>query len=461
MTKAKAWLPAVIGALSLAGIGTVSTVLMHSELTEAAEVNAQSVAVEAGQVALVCPPGVADSTKLTAKGGGAETAELGTAQAVWGLTDLEKLEGGGEVAFLNEGDVGATGISIAAQAKGDLASFMVENCQSTSRELAFASGSMVVGEDTVLVLANPASKPVNVLMQILGSSGPVLESPATVVVPAASAVGVLPGSYTRSVESPVILVSAEGSGVAAWLQTSGLDGEVPLGVARTPGVTPKTTIVLPGIQGGENATLRIGNAGPDPTEAKIQVMSKDGTEPLVGAETIKIPARASSEVTLQGLTTGASALLIEADQEIVAAVTEVAEGEKHPDVKGQNYESRTVVVPAQALTDTTLVNGAQMSEVAEDLGFEGVSVSLVVTNTADEAVELEIQGAEQTLEGMSSRLFPLMPESSRNRFVASEPVYIAYLVTVETPAGTYRSVTPVGVEGVLAQSRMVALEPTG
>ncbi len=459
MARATVWLPLAVGVLSLAGVGVLSTALSPSEMSGPAAGASHEVAVETGQIALVCAPGVADSTSLTAAGSQEQKAELGTAHNVWGLMNLEKLDGGGQVALLSEGETRGTGTSISGQPTGDLASFLVENCQSTSRELAFASGSTVVGEDTVLVLSNPAAKPVNVQMEILGTSGPVLESPVTVVVPAASTVGILPGSYTRDVQSPIIILSADGSGVAAWLQTSGLDGEVPLGVARTPGVKPKSTVVLAGVEGGKDATLRVGNVGPETAEATIKVMSKGGVEALVGAETIRIPARSSSEIVVGELPGNTSALLIESDHDVVAAVTETSTGNKHPDVKGAKYGSRTVVAPAQALTEANLVNGSQMLEVAQELGFKDISVSLVVANISDTAVELEMQGVAHTLEGTSSQTFPLLPESARNRFTASQPVYIAYLVTVETPVGALRSVTPVGVEGVLAQSRTVVLEP--
>ena len=298
-------------------------------------------------------------------------------------------------------------------------------------------------------------------MQIFDEGGPQLETPVNLVVPAQSTVSVLPGTYAQGLTSPMILVSADGVGVVAWLQTSGLDGEVALGVGRAAGTAPSYTQVLPGVEGGQQSTLRIGNPGADPATVEIQVMSRDGGAPLEGAVSVKVAPRSTSQVSLDGLQPGDGAIALEADQEIVAAITETHVGAEHPQVKDATYFTRTIVGSARQISEANLMTAAQLGSMADQLGFEGVTVALSVANTSDEAATLDIQGQEKTLDAGSAQTYTLLPEATRNRFVSDTPVHAAYVVCVTTPVGEVRSVAALGVEGILAQTRSVVLEPRG
>lgn len=419
-----------IGAVSLLAVGAWFTLIPPSSSgNEPARRPATEVVVDAGEVALICGPSVVDSAEIT---------QVGRA------TELE-------------GDK----VSAAGRGSGDLTAFLVETCQTPSRTQAFVAGSTELGEDTVLVLTNPADVPVKADVQIFDANGAELEAPVNLVVPALSTVGLLPGTYAQGLASPMVVVSAEGVGVGAWLQTSGLDGEVALGVGRMVGAAPSYTQVIPGIEGGTQSGLRIGNLGADPATVEVQVMSRDGSVALEGAASVKIAPRSTAQVSLDGLQTGDGAIVVEADREIVAAVTETHVGAEHPQVEDANYASRTVIGPARQISEANLVTAAQLNKVAGQLGFEGVSVALAVANTTGDAANLDIQGTQKTLAPGATQTYMLLPEASRNRFTSDTPVHVAYVVTATTDVGEIRSVAALGVGGTLAQTRSVVLEPGG
>ena len=144
---------------------------------------------------------------------------------------------------------------------------------------------------------------------------------------------------------------------------------------------------------------------------------------------------------------------------MAATVTEVTEGSDHPDVRDAKYSSRTVVGGARQVMRTGLVDKSEVIAAAQSLGFTNIEVAVALANPTDETIEVELQGAAKTLSPHSSQLYPLIGSMNDADLVATSAVYASYVVTASTPAGVVRSVTSLGTEGVLAQSRLVSLFP--
>lgn len=441
----------------------------------------QVVPVEVTEVPLVCPPGIVDAagvlaaqTDVTSRaaqsgaqsGGVADTPSslaAGGERIVWASGTAQPLDGGADIRLVDaqDNDEALAGLTVSGVGEGDLLSLSAQTCVVPSRKLAFAAGSTVVGEDAVLIISNPAEKPTSISIEMFGEDGDLLVTPATLTVGAMSTAMVLPGTWSPGAASPAILVTAEGAGVAAWLQTSALDGEVPLGLDTVQAMTPQTSVVLTGVTASRESTLRIGNVGSSRTEVDVTMLTDSGEEPLEGAQGIPVPANSTVSVDLAALPSEVHALLVEADQELVAAVTETTPGTAHPDVRDATYFARTVVGASRSLTSSPLVTAGDLSAFAERLGFTDLSVSVAVSNPGADPVELEVQGATKTLPAKSSALFPLLSAPDQSGFHSEQPVYAAYVFTATTPAGTVRSVAGLGVEGILAQSRAVRLFPLG
>ncbi|WP_099331775.1 DUF5719 family protein [Actinomyces minihominis] len=460
--KPSRWLP-FLGGAGLLGLALTGAVLLPQTTEEPATTSPETIRVEMGEVPLVCPPGIIDPTRVEVVL--SENFDQGRARfsatESWALGEGIDLTGGGEVRVLDSaseaGDL--TGMALSGVSAGDLLSFTATGCSIPSREQAFASGATTLGENSILMVSNPTEKAVDVTASLYGDSGSLLETPVQFTVPAATTVSVLPAAWADDTENPMIVLRSDGSRVAAWLQTSGLDGEVPLGLSRSPGTAPEETVVIPGVRSISDSVLRIGNTGAERTEVQVSLLSARGEEPLPGAEGLSVGSGATSSVDLSALPSGAYALVIRGDQPLVAAVTETAVGAEHPEVRDSHYRSRTVVGPARAITGAQMPTVTQIEEVAGELGFTGVSVAVVVANTGDEEVQVEVQGATKTIGSQESVLFPLLRSQTEAELVATAPIYAAYIVTVETPAGEIRSVAGLGTEGVLAQARLVELFP--
>lgn len=454
------WVPFAGGILAIGVLSLWAGLALPSGT--AAEVSArpeaQEVPVIVSEIPLVCPPGIVDPDKLTKQGA---SFNAGVALGSWVPGATEPLVGGGE-ALLISGDAaaeGISGVSLAGIDEGDLLSFIVESCQIPNQDLAFAAGATTVGEDTVLVMSNPTENAATVHLQIFGSLGQVLEVPADIVVPSLSTVSVLPGAWAPGEDSPVITVNVEGAGIGAWLQTSALEGEVPLGVARVQGAVPHERLVLAGISKSDTASLRIGNLGVDATQVEISVLTEDGEIPLPGAESTPVEAKSVLTIDLAGVGAAAHAIVVQGDQPLIATITETTAGAKHPDVKNAHYSGRTVVGPTYQITGAELVDVEDLVEEAKSLGFSDVEVALAVANPDDTAAEVTLQGTTRSLPAASSVLYPILPTLPTTQLTADRPVFAAYVVTAQTPAGPVRSVTSLGTEGILAQTRLVSLLP--
>ena len=460
------WIPLGVGLCAVVGL-TAGSLALGSEggaVPASNRTQPQQVQVAMDEIPLVCPPGIIVPEDVAPVRVYAPDEPQGDAEPA--LTALapgqpSNLVGGGEVRMLGSeagsGDV--TGISVAGRNTGDLLSLIVDSCAIPGQSLAFAAGATTLGESTVLVLSNPGAMPVSVQAQVYSEVGALLDSPVTLTVSAGSTVSLLPGAWVGSEENPMITLTTDGQGVAAWLQTSALDGEVSQGLSRVQASRPEETVVIPGVSASRQSTLRVGNLGTESTEVGVWLLGSDGEEVLSGASALPVLPQSTVSIDLAALPSEVDAIVVKGSQPLVATVTEVTAGNDHPEVRDAQYSSRTVVGGARQVMNAELVDTNEVATAAESLGFTDVQVAIAVANPTDESVELEVQGATKTLLPHSSALYPLLNSVGEAKLVATSPVYASYVVTADTPVGAVRSVTSLGTEGVLAQSRLVSIFP--
>ncbi len=464
-TKLLQWI-ALLGGVAVLGastaIGALSTNTGSSAEEDAAD-GSQVVPVRLDEVPLVCPPTILNPAKVTAARQETQVSAdaKGSQGQTWAPGDPQELTGGGTYRII-EGSLARediAGIGIAGVGKGDLVSFTVQSCALPSQRLAFSAGATTVGEDTVLVISNPSDKSADIELEIFDESGPLLDAPVSMTVGAKSTVTALPGVWASGLVNPMLTLKSDGAGITAWLQTSALDGEVPLGLAQIQGAVPDKNLTLTGVSSTRDSTLRIGNLGEAVASVSVTLLMSEDAQPLEGAQEIHIPGQSTVAVDLGSLPSGARALQITGDQDLVATVTETTEGKAHPEVRKAKYSTRTVIGAGRSLSSAELPDLAEMVEVGESLGFSDIEVGIVIANPSSDSVEVELQGASKTLLPGTSASYPLLASTDQLGFEAEEPVYAAIVVTAETRAGTTRSVTALGAEGVLAQSRRVSLFP--
>lgn len=429
--------------------------LEQKEVAQESEGQAQSVKVASTELSLVCPPGVVDPSL---------SAEVSGALEQWLPSSSKQLQGGGAAVALKGKDFAQTelfGAMISGENEGDNLSFLIDSCQVPARNLAVAAGATVVGENSVLIIANPAAKAVNVSLAAYGPVGPILDVPADLVVPAESSITVLPAKWAPDISELALSLSSDGAGVGAWLQSSGLDGEVPLGLSRVSLAAPQPVVTLVGHDAKTEAQLRIANTGQTATPVSIDVLTEEGSIPLAGTESMQLAAKSVSAVDLAGLPSDARGIQVTGETDLIASITAVTEGEPHPEVKGENYRARTIIGPTRTVESLPVLPLAKVQAAAKALGFTSVSASITVTNPLDEDVVASVDGIEKKILSKGAAVFDLKSgqEETPLVFSATHPVHAAYAVKLSSDAGELRSVMGLGMEGVLAQTRLVEILP--
>lgn len=407
-----------------------------------------------GPSVLVCPPGIADPDLLL---GAATVLEDTGEYTVWVDEDATTLQGGGSY-VLSEGTSDVVALSAAGESSGDLLSFDLEACQSPQVGFGFAAGSTAVGESAVLVLANPSEKTVEATIRVF--DGETVDSLVDVSVPAQSTVYTVPGVWAAGAQNLAITVEASGSGLAAWLQSSGLDGEVPTGLSRVGAQQASRTLVLPGVFAEQTGVLRLVNPTAATAQVELALMREDGMEPLPGFSSATLLPGTILEIDVSSLPAGTSALRVDSDTPIIADATMTQEGQAHPEVKDQHYYSRTLVGTSTPVTAALLPEAGEIAAAAEALGLTDIELSLSVANRTQDAVAFEVQGVTQTLAAGASGTYLIGEESTKAALSAPVGLDAAVVVKASSEAGVLESVAPLGLEGTLAQSRVVELIPS-
>lgn len=348
-----------------------------------------------------------------------------------------------------------TGAVIAGYGGGELRSLTISGCKEAATEQYFAIGSTTLGEDLVLTLVNPSSLPTQVDITAFSSIGPISVPPLEITVPAGQSAVVLPASWIVEEQHPVLKIAADGPGVVAWMQTSGMQGELPLGTARVPSTTPATQHVIPGLVPGKNATARVFVPGPDPAHVTLSVSGEDAMVPLGGGEA-DIDPQAALDIPIGSVPKGVSALGVSSTVPVVVQVLHSGEGGAFASTTS-TWGSRDGLSPSTPVTSARLPGSTDMTAaVTQTLstaslrptaqqtasGVSEVNSSLSLTAPADAPATVTIGGTTLDIPAGATRQTPL-PATSEN-LSATVPIHVSVTLSATTPTGPLQASWPVG-----------------
>ena len=418
---------------------------------------ALQVSVDQATLTLACPPGVIDPTTTEP----VEDSELTWAEDGSVLTPLD---GGGyslQVDSETLEDGALTEVAVAGEPQGDLASFLISSCVLPSMESLLPAGSTVTGQDAVLVLSNPAAKAVVAQVEFLSPIGPVLDQAASITVPPLSTVSVLPAVWAPLEDRLAVRVSADGAGVAAWLQSSGLDGEVPLGLSRIPGQQAANTVTLVGFDPESTSTLRIANMGTQPTEIEVSALGTTGRARVGGTEESVIEAHGVFDVDLTGVSVDTLAVQVTSDQPIAAALKQVSPGEPFTEDPSQNVQIRSLVPASQAVQSAALPPRERLQDMAGSLGFSDFEAALVLANPSESSVSVQVGNRTVILDPGFAVSIDLSEPGLDDLLVlnADGPVSGALVASASSSAGQLNSVAPLRDDASNALTQAVQVFP--
>lgn len=341
-------------------------------------------------VPLLCAPGIFDEQAL---------AQLDvSAIPVMGDAFVEEALVGGGVALRATGG-SDPGVAVSVVAVTNPPGLSVSACGVPLNSLAVVGGSTAVGEDTLLVLSNPADRPVSVRVTGFVRGGSLGAAPP-ITVAAGTTFTWRPSVWFPDEKNLGLLIDADGSGVAAWLQSSGHRGEVPVGTAVLPASALAATVVLAGIPPGGEATLQLLNPAEDPVEVGVSVLSEEGKSALPGTDNLVLQSGVT-ELPLPDRTADLSALLVTAasGQPLSASVVVQTEGAEDPVVADQNVEARQFIGPSQ-MTGPVPTFPVGVISGLETFGVEGASVRVAyVTDRSVEILAVDEGGVAPDLPG--------------------------------------------------------------
>ncbi|MGB8651280.1 MAG: DUF5719 family protein [Mycobacteriales bacterium] len=167
-------------------------------------------------------------------------------------------------------------------------------CEPPRREAWFEGGSTVVGDESVLVLANVDDTPATVDVSVFSATGPADPRPGQgiTVEPHSRRVILMDTIAPDRALLAVHVLSRQGR-VAAALRHSRTDGSSPLGVDWVPQAAPPAAqVVVPGIPQGGNGQryILITNPTTDDTVASVRITTQDGQYVPTGLDQVAVPA---------------------------------------------------------------------------------------------------------------------------------------------------------------------------
>lgn len=375
-----------------------------------------------------------------------------------------------------------SGVMVVGQGGGELRGLSLLPCTAPTSDQWIASGSTVVGEDLLLLLSNPSTVASQVSITSYGASGKSPDAPQSVNVPAGQVVVLAPATWFPDEERPAFHVVADGPGVSAWVQTSGLDGEVPTGVGAAPATTAGTDLVLPGVSAGSGASVRLVAPGDKAATVFLGVSDDSGVTPLAGAEDLEVDPDVPLDVDLSGVAADPVSLVVSSDVPVVATADVRGTGPRWPD-SDQQWGSRTLVVPSTVTTGVDLPGAGDLSGLVEEqLGADvlratsvgtpsgggDVKAQLVLSAPADQGATVRIGGAGgdpaqsgggaqsggsggpggTSVEVPAGGSVTVDLPGAAGALSADHPVHVALVVTAGTPTGDQVAVWPLGTTGI-------------
>ncbi len=180
-------------------------------------------------------------------------------------------------------------------------------CEAPRTDAWFVGGATMIGDTTVLVLANVDDTPATVDVTTYAADSP--DGPPDPRL----GQGLTVAPHTRQIISMDTLapdrnqlavhVSSRRGRVAAGLRYGKLDGTVPQGVDWVPiSTAPSSRVVVPGMpQGPGTRALLLANPGQDDVVASIRVATVDGQFVPTGLDAVDVPAGQTTTVRIDNL----------------------------------------------------------------------------------------------------------------------------------------------------------------
>ena len=357
----------VLTSLALAAaVGGVTWWGHAAPTTPTPQLQALSLAQPGGPTTYVCPHaptntlrgtdvGAMESTTAIVPAKGAGSAEsatyAGRSIPTDTATSMSTAEGG--ILTLAPADdrvANAVGAVTTLTKSGDLRGLTAAPCTQPSAMSWIVGGSIAAGSSAELRLVNPGVTPATAKVTLYGSIGRLsLPSNGEITVPAGGSSSL--ALETKGSQDPRIAVSveADGGSVVPTLVTESLDGETPAGTdVITPGATPATDLVIPGVEitepatqgevpdaktgadSSDNPAVRIVNPGAAPATVSVTMLGKDGARPLSGAQSVTIDAGSVFDIQLAGVPAGTYGVQVTSNTPVGAAVRMVRSGGEYP-----------------------------------------------------------------------------------------------------------------------------------
>ena len=340
------------------------------------------------QVRLACPSGIVDPFETTNVAAGTTWSSLTstpTSPAPASVTGT-----GGAI---------PTALTLAGQGGGELAGLSAVGCAAPRTSQWIATGATISGADMVLILSNPGPTASVVSIDGYGASGPLSASSRQVTVPATSSVSVLLAGWFPDENSLAVHVRADGGGVAAWVQASLMNGEVPQGATLASAVVPATSQTILGVDPKGTSLLRLVSPSGE-AHVSVSVADSTGVHPLPGGQAT-VAEGTTLEMPLDGASSDSSpiALIATSDREVVAQTTTITLGAPWAQ-RASAWIMRSNASPATPLTEATIPGAGQLSamttsvlssapiratSLATDSGVSATSASLLLYAPADAA----------------------------------------------------------------------------
>ena len=357
----------VLTSLALAAaVGGVTWWGHAAPTTPTPQLQALSLAQPGGPTTYVCPHaptntlrgtdvGAMESTTAIVPAKGAGSAEsatyAGRSIPTDTATSMSTAEGGILTLAPADGRVAnAVGAVTTLTKSGDLRGLTAAPCTQPSAMSWIVGGSIAAGSSAELRLVNPGVTPATAKVTLYGSIGRLsLPSNGEITVPAGGSSSL--ALETKGSQDPRIAVSveADGGSVVPTLVTESLDGETPAGTdVITPGASPATDLVIPGVEIVEPAAqgevpeaktgadssdapaVRIVNPGQAPATVSVTMLGKDGARPLSGAQSVTIDAGSVFDIQLAGVPAGTYGVQVTSSTPVGAAVRMVRSGAEYP-----------------------------------------------------------------------------------------------------------------------------------
>ena len=359
-----------VGALTslalAAAVGGVTWWEYTAPTTPTPQLQALSLAQPGGATTYVCPHAPTNTLRGTdvgamesataivpAKGDGAAKSATYAGRSIPTdtATSMSTAEGGILTLAPADGRVAnAVGAVTTLTKNGDLRGLTAAPCTQPSAMSWIVGGSIAAGSSAELRLVNPGVTPATAKVTLYGSIGRLsLPSNGEITVPAGGSSSL--ALETKGSQDPRIAVSveADGGSVVSTLVTESLDGETPAGTdVITPGASPATDLVIPGVEivepaaqgevpeaktgadSSDTPAVRIINPGAAPATVSVTMLGKDGARPLSGAQSVTIDAGSVFDIQLAGVPAGTYGVQVTSNTPVGAAARMVRSGGEYP-----------------------------------------------------------------------------------------------------------------------------------